>query len=669
MALSAAGTIRPAPVRLLVVDDDELDRLAVRRCVQQSGIALVADEATSGAEALRLADRGAYDCILLDYYLPGGDGRALIADLRRAAPDTPVVIFTGQGDEDIAVELMKFGVADYLPKASLTAERLAAGVRHALEVSRAAAAQRRAEEELRVEAARFRTLANAIPQLAWMADTAGRPYWFNQRWLDYTGDVGESPGDWRRFHHPDHFDRVEQGLRAIADTGMPWEDTHPLRGRDGTYRWYLSRALPIRGPGGAISGVLGTCTDITDRIQAEEMRVQTQKLAGVRMLAGGVAHEINNAMTVVLGFSQFLLADPGLAEQSRDEIGLIQRAADRAAAVARQLLTYSRHVASDPRAIQLDTALGDMAPMLQRLLGGGCQLVTSWSCTERVRLDMNHLQQMMTILVLNARDAMPTGGTLTLATDEVALGPGVQDAVTGRPVSPGRYGQLEVRDSGTGMDAETVSHIFDPFFTTKPVGLGTGMGLPVLGCLLEESGGYMTVASEPGSGTRFTLYFPLLTGTVAEQDAPRAGEHGGRELAAATVLVVDDEPAVREVAVRTLQERGCRILQAADGVGALELVNRHGPPDLVLADLLMSGMGGVELATRLRSRWPDLPVLFMSGQSEVHLRGLDVPGGVEAVVQKPFRPDDLVDKVYAALVPRGSSTSLASAGSRTRPEK
>ncbi|HJR16228.1 MAG TPA: ATP-binding protein, partial [Gemmatimonadales bacterium] len=405
-------------------------------------------------------DRGAYDCILLDYYLPGENGLALIA-------------------------------------------------------------------ELRVEADRFRTLANAIPQLAWMADAAGHPYWFNQRWFDYTGDAGERPGDWRRFHHPDHIGRVEQGLRAIAETGIPWEDTHPLRGRDGTYRWYLSRALPMGGAGGEVSGVLGTCTDITERIQAEEMRVQAQKLAGVRMVAGGVAHEINNAMTVVLGFSQLLLVDPVLAEKSRDEIGLIQRAADRAAEVARQLLTYSRQVASNPRAIELDAALSDMAARIQPLLGGGRQFVTSWSCRERIWLDVNHLEQMMTILVLNARDAMPTGGTLTLSTAAVVLGPGVRDAVTGGFVPPGRYGQLVLRDTGVGMDAETLSHIFEPFFTTKPVGSGIGLGLPVLGGLLEEYGGYVTVASEPDLGTSFTLYLPLLTGDVAEQDAPVPGSLAG----------------------------------------------------------------------------------------------------------------------------------------------
>src|SRR5690606_36702858 len=176
-----------ASVRLLVVDDGELDRLAVRRCIQQSGIGARADEAQSAEEALACLAGAVYDCVLLDYYIPGEDSLALLRQIREAAPGTPVIVFTGRGDEDIAVELMKAGVADYLPKGSLAPERLAAGVRHALEVTRAARAREHAEAELRAEEARFRTLANAIPQLAWMADAEGQRYWGNQRWYDYTG--------------------------------------------------------------------------------------------------------------------------------------------------------------------------------------------------------------------------------------------------------------------------------------------------------------------------------------------------------------------------------------------------------------------------------------------------------------------------------------------------
>ena len=640
-------------LRLLVVDDDELDRLAARRCVQQSRMEARMDEASSGPDALRRLREEAYDCVLLDWHLPGEDGTALLRELRGAAPQTPVVILTGRGDEDIAVELMKSGAADYLPKASLTPERISAAVRHGLEISRAAAARQRAEDELRTEEARFRALANAIPQLAWMADASGRRYWVNQRWLDYTGAAPADAPEWRRFQHPDHGNRVGAGLRSSLETGEPWEETHPLRGRDGTYRWFLSRALPIRGPDGAITGWLGTDTDITDRMRAEELNAQAQKLGMVRRLAGGVAHEVNNAMTVVLGFSQFLLQDPNVSADHLPDILQIQRAADRAASVARQLLSYSRQVVAKPEPVVLDAAFNTLAPMIERLLGAERRFVTSYACAERIEVDVQYLEQMVTNLVLNARDAMPAGGTLSLSTGVAVVGPEIRDRVSGQPVPPGRYGLVSLADTGTGMDAETAAHIFEPFFTTKPVGLGTGLGLSTLAGLLEESRGYVTVDTAPGAGATFTLYFPLQETAGPAPPPTRLPEGRPNLLAGATVLVVDDEPAVRELAVRVLEASGCHVLEAASGSEALELVSRHGPPDLALTDLLMPGMDGATLARGLRARWPQLPILFMTGRLD-HRERIDASAHEASLIEKPFKPEHLVRGVYAALAHRGA---------------
>ncbi|HEX6438457.1 MAG TPA: response regulator, partial [Candidatus Binatia bacterium] len=263
-----------APLRILVVEDDELDRRAVRRCLQQCGIAVTVEYASSAQETLQAIRSVPYDCVLLDYYIPGVAGLALFQKIREVAPNMPVVIFTGRGDEDIAVELMKAGAADYLPKASLTAERLASSLRHIIELSEAAEARRRAEEELRAQEARFRTLVNAIPQLAWMADGTLARYWFNDRWYDYTGTSFEEVRGWgwQKVHHPDHLQRVLESMQRSFDAGAPWEQTYPLRGRDGTYRWFLSRALPIRGEDGSIASWLGTNTDITEQKNAEAER-------------------------------------------------------------------------------------------------------------------------------------------------------------------------------------------------------------------------------------------------------------------------------------------------------------------------------------------------------------------------------------------------------------
>jgi PAS domain S-box-containing protein len=638
----------PSPLSILVVDDDELDRLAARRSVQQSRLEARVDEAASGQDALRRLREASYDCVLLDWHIPGDDGTTLLRDLRAAAPRTPIVIFTGRGDEEIAVELMKSGVADYLPKSSLTPERIEAAIRHALMVTRAAAARQRAEEELRAEEERFRTLANAIPQLAWMADAGGRRQWVNQRWLDYTGARPEDAPDLLQFEHPEHVERVGAGLRASLESGTPWEDTHPLRGRDGSYRWILSRALPIKAADGAITGWLGTSTDITDRLRAEELHAQAEKLGMVRRLAGGVAHEVNNAMTVVLGFSHFLLQDPGLSGDHLPDVMQIQRAADRAASVARQLLSYSRQVTPKPEPVVLDVAVAAMTPMIERLLGADHLLVTRYGCTESIEADVQYLEQIVTNLVLNARDAMPAGGTLTVATRAEVVGEGLRDQVGGQPVPPGRYGLLSLADTGTGMDPETAAHIFEPFYTTKPVGQGTGLGLPTVAGLLEESRGYVAWDTTPGAGTRFTLYFPLLEAVGPRAPASLPTENGSGMLAGGTVLVVDDEPAVRELARRTLETSGCRVLEAADGSEAMHLVSRHGPPGLVLTDLVMRGLDGATLARQLRARWPELPILVMTGRLEEHER-IEAAAPDVDLIEKPFSPERLLRGVYAAM--------------------
>ncbi|HLS48260.1 MAG TPA: response regulator [Gemmatimonadales bacterium] len=638
-------------MRLLVVDDDELDRLAVRRCIQQSGIGARADEAQSAEEALACLAGAVYDCVLLDYYIPGEDSLALLRQIREAAPGTPVIVFTGRGDEDIAVELMKAGVADYLPKGSLAPERLAAGVRHALEVTRAARAREHAEAELRAEEARFRTLANAIPQLAWMADAEGQRYWGNQRWYDYTGAPAGGVASWREYHHPEHLDRVSTSFRRSVESETPWEETHPLRGRDGEFRWFLTRALPITGSDGDVTGWLGTSTDITDRLRADELRAEAEKLATVRTLAGGVAHEINNRMMVALGFSQFLLDDPAISEDRRRDVLQIQRAADRTASIARQLLSYTRQAVMQAGPVSLDAAIGELLPVVGRLLGDR-RLVTRLQCPDAIWIDPGHLEQIVTNLVLNARDAMIDGGTLTLITEAVTV-PAERESA-GRPLAPGSYGLLSIADTGNGMPPETVARIFEPFFTTKPVGQGTGLGLSVVEGLLDQSGGQVTVRSVPGMGTTFSIYFPLVPAPI-DMPMPELEDRRHKFLAGATVLIVDDEPGVCEVAVRALEASGCRVLEASDGSAALDLIGRHGPPDLVLTDIMMTGIDGAELGRRIRDRWPGLPVLFMSGYSESDLRKAGALDGGATVLEKPLRPEALVDGIYSALRANGAA--------------
>jgi two-component system cell cycle sensor histidine kinase/response regulator CckA len=400
--------------------------------------------------------------------------------------------------------------------------------------------------------------------------------------------------------------------------------------------------------------------DITERLalqasarRAEEQLQQAQRMEAVGALAGGVAHEVNNMMSVILGFSEFLIGAPAMAEERLAEVRHIMRAAERTAAVTRQLLAFSRRSFHQPQVLSLGPAMHDLEPVVCRLLGEERHLAFTSNASPRVWVDKGQLEQVIVNLAINARDAMPPGGTLTITTGEIEIASGVASEESGA-IPAGRYALVVVRDTGVGMDTVTQTRAFEPFFTTKAVGKGTGLGLAAAEGIMKQNDGYITVTSAPGQGATFTLYLPVLSDAdVAERrresrgEPPLPGEDSAQ--AGATVLLVEDEPAVRAIAARSLERGGFRVLQASGGAAALKIMDGHEQPDLVLTDLMMPGVGGAELARRLRERWPRLPILFMSGYSVEDLRREGAIGLERGIIQKPFTPDGLVKRVTAEL--------------------
>ena len=411
--------------------------------------------------------------------------------------------------------------------------------------------------------------------------------------------------------------------------------------------------------------------DITERLalqestrRADEQLQQAQKMEAVGSLAGGVAHEVNNMMSVILGFSEFLLRAPAMAEDQLSEVRHIVRAAERTAAVTRQLLAFSRRSFHQPQVLNLGPAMDELEPVVRRLLGEERHLAFASDASPRVRLDKGQLEQVIVNLAINARDAMPPGGTLTITTAETNLPKGVASA-DGVAIPPGRYALVVVRDTGMGMDTATQARAFEPFFTTKPVGRGTGLGLAAAEGLMKQNDGYITVASAPGRGATFTLFLPVLSDdAVVERRREPRGElpplGGEAAQPGAIILLVEDEPAVRSVAARSLELGGFRVLQASGGAAALELMDGQEQPDLVLTDIMMPGIGGAELARRLRERWPALPILFMSGYSVDDLRRQGAIGLERVIIQKPFTPEGLVRSVTAALSRAETSQAASS---------
>lgn len=453
------------------------------------------------------------------------------------------------------------------------------------------------------------------------------------------------------FLHPPYLKAVQAELTEtgiLAELAPPVRDT--FRRLDGSEIEVEVRAVAFMDHGRASAHLV--IRDITERLAAEqtarlneERLQQAQRLEAVGALAGGVAHEVNNMMGVVLGFSEFLLRDERLPADCLTDVRQVMKAADRAAAVSRQLLAFGRRAVHRPQTTDLAAALRDAEPVLRQITGEGRSLVVRADLAPQVWVDPGQLQQVLINLALNARDAMPDGGTLTLTTGEADL---AGDLEGGEP--PGRYATLTVRDTGAGMSAAVQARIFEPFFTTKPLGRGTGLGLAAVDGILKQHHGWIDVESVPGAGALFTVFLPVLPALAPEMSRsgyPEPLEETTRS--GATVLVADDESGVRVIVARSLEDAGFRVLQASDGGEALELVDRHGPPELVLTDLAMPGMGGAELARCLRQRWPELPILFMSGYSAEELRRDGAIGSEGELIEKPFSPGGLVATVTAVL--------------------
>jgi two-component system, cell cycle sensor histidine kinase and response regulator CckA len=413
---------------------------------------------------------------------------------------------------------------------------------------------------------------------------------------------------------------------------------------DGRVRWLADQGSVARDSGGKPIYVTGVSLDVTERRQVEERLGQAQRMDSVGQLAGGIAHEANNMMSVVLGCADYVLRRTDLPEPVREDVDQIWRAAKRTAGVTQQLLAFSRRQVLQPQVLDLNATVRDLEPILSRALGEsrGLRMHLAPSLG-RVRADPGQLEQVLLNLILNARDAMPDGGRVTIETMNVVLDEAYVAAKPVETLQPGDYAALVVTDTGHGMNRAILNRIFEPFFTTKEVGQGTGLGLSTVYGIVKQSGGFIWVYSELGLGTTFKLYFPLVTPVreVVAADTPAPPARVDE-----VVLVAEDEPLVRNIMVRTLRDFGYVVLEAANGREAVEILEvQEGQVSLIVADVVMPDMGGRQMAAHLAQRWPDVPVLFTSGYTghEVVRRGLLEEG--REFVQKPLAPEALARKV------------------------
>ncbi|HTI05591.1 MAG TPA: response regulator [Gemmatimonadales bacterium] len=628
-----------APLRVLLVEDSADDAALLERELRRAGVRVECARVQTAAELERALDQGAWDVIVGDNSMPGFSGRDALARVRARGLDTPFIFVSGTMGEDLAVSALEAGAGDALSKGDL--RRLVPVIRRELRD----AAERRGRRE---SEASYQALVQHAPVGIYRSTPAGKFLSVNAALvhmlgyetaeellaLDMGRDVYADPNERQRLMEQDTYSQ-----QVTEELETTWKK------RDGTRIRVQLSVRAQRDAEGRVTVYETFVRDITKQRELETQLAQAQKMEAIGRLAGGVAHDFNNLLTIILSYSDLLLQDLPPTSSDRDDVAQIQKAAQGAADLTRQLLAFSRQQVLQPKVVDLNLAILGIEKLLARVLREDITLrCTLAPDAGSVRVDPGQLEQVVMNLAVNARDAMPDGGQLTIETANVELD---EAYLRGHALAkPGRYVMLAVTDTGMGMDAVTQARIFEPFFTTKDVGKGTGLGLATVQGIVQQSGGHIWVYSEAGHGTVFKIYLPRVEEAATREEPPAAEATGGTE----TVLVVEDVAAVRAVACEMLRRYGYRVLDAADATAALALARSHRETiHLLLTDVVMPDVSGSVLAERLRALRPDMKVLFMSGYTDdaIFRHGILAEG--ISYLQKPFTTVSLAAKVRAVL--------------------
>ncbi|MEO8451116.1 MAG: PAS domain S-box protein [Gemmatimonadota bacterium] len=505
-----------------------------------------------------------------------------------------------------------------------------------------------AQEALRRSEERLRQIIDTVPNFIFAKDADGRFILVNRAMAEAYGTtvenlLGKTDADFSRSEQEIQR-RRETDLTAIH-SGRPLHiPEEPVTRADGQVRWLETVKIPFTFSGTAVPAMLGVSTDITDRRRLEAELLHAQKMDAVGRLAGGIAHDFNNLLTAILGYSDVLMEGIPTGNVLRPEVEEIVKAGQRAAQLTRQLLAFSRRQVWQPRLIDLNNVVGNMERLLRRVIGAKVDFTTRLAADSgRVKADPGQIEQILMNLVVNAQDAMPEGGSLTIET--IALGAGEVSEALRRASGPGAFLGLKVIDTGTGISPQVRERIFEPFFTTKES--GTGLGLATVYGIVRQMGGEIVVETTEGSGSSFLVILPATQATDGPQGLTIGGTTPSR---GPTVLLVEDEEAVRRLARRLLEGAGYRTIEASNAADALAVCETRGDEVQVLVtDLIMPGINGRELADRLHARWPNVRVVFMSGYAAEALgRSFAVDPSIP-FLHKPFTRDELVSCVQTAL--------------------
>jgi PAS domain S-box-containing protein len=646
MSLAPPARTRRAELRLLVVEDSEADAELIVRALEQSRDGWGGDPGrvtwtrVDDEEQLRAAlATSTWDVIVCDYTLPRFDAPRALEIVRTAGLDVPFLVVSGEVGEEAAVALMRAGAHDYLRKESL--KRLAPAIARELDDADTRRERRKAAAALAESEERWQFAIEGAGDGVWDWSFTTGHVTFSRRWKEMLGyEDGDIKGDmeeWRQRVHPDDIARAAADIQRHLEGVSPvYVSEYRLRCKDGTYKSILSRGMVTgRGERGMPLRIVGTHTDLTERKAMEERLRQSEKMEAVGQLAGGVAHDFNNLLMILsLNLEQArLTATEGETLASLDEMATTVA---RASKVTSQLLSFARRQAPQIRVVDLDSELKSPLGLLQRALGQNIDLQSIpagrpvW-----IDADVSSLEQIVMNLCLNARDAMPHGGRLTVATEIVDFPPG--STRTALHARPGRFACLRVTDTGQGIQPHVLARVFEPFFTTKEVGRGTGLGLASVYGMVQQHQGWVTVESVVGKGTTFRVYLPLSAKAPPEAPTNTQGEPS-RARPGETVLLAEDEPMLREITRTMLKRLGYRVIAAVDAADALRLAEAHqGEIHALFTDMMMPGeLHGLELHAALLRTRPAIALIVTSGYSvDLTNEGASLPEGA-AFLPKPY---------------------------------
>jgi PAS domain S-box-containing protein len=620
-------------LKVLVVDDDAQMLRTITDILRLRGYSSMI--AGTGHEALDLTRKMKEGpaVALVDLKLPDMDGIELIGRLREIASLTEVVILTGNASVDSAVRALRENSNDYLLK-PVKPEQLVGTIERAGERWQ----RRRAELGMRESQDRLRQIFDHVSDSLFIADASGTIIDANPAACALSGRPLEKL----------RLLKMSEVLPENSLEGGLGISTGATRRESDLFRRHDGKVLDVRSAAFAPGVLVYTVRDLTRQRELEDQLGQAQKMEAVGQLAGGVAHDFNNLLTVIMSYSSMLLTDAGTNAEVRGDIQEISDAAGRAAALTRQLLAFSRKQVLQMRPVSANAVVTDVEKMLRRLIGEDISLTTNLDADlGMINADPGQLEQVLINLAVNARDAMPGGGALTITTDNADL----FDEHGGRHLgaAAGKYIMIAVTDTGTGMTKEVQQRLFEPFYTTKGVGKGTGLGLATVYGIVKQSGGDIYVYSELEHGTTFKVYFPRLT-KVADVVMTTAEHRAVTPRGSETILLAEDDEALRTLGARVLGLLGYRVLVARTGKEALQIVADHtGPIDLIATDVVMPEMNGSQLVEKVLEARPGIRVLFMSGYTDDEVMRRGVIDGQTAFLQKPFTPDLLAYKVREVL--------------------